>query len=446
MTNCRRPFGAIQRVHPASSNDARPMPRYTGRTTGPVNNRSEEGTRVKTVLVVGGGLSGAHTCEQLRTHGFEGTIIMIGDEPHPPYDRPPLSKDVLTAGRDRPELPIEWDRLAVDRRLGVAATDLTFAGDRWVVTTTSGDVHAECIVIATGARPRGLVGTATLGANIVTLRTWNDAVNLRANLCPPARVVMIGAGWIGAEVASSAVEMGCEVTVVEAERTPLSKALGTDVGARIAAWYSEAGAHLIVGERVTEVSGENVTLAGGETIGADVVVVGVGVIPNTEWLGGSGIQLDAQGGVVVNENLQTGATGVYAVGDCASYASTRYGTRLRPEHWTNAQQGGAAVAAHIVGREPGYDPVPYFWSRQFGRMVQYCGHHTVTDELMYRGDPTGPKWAACWVSDGYLNALLTVNKPGECLVARQLLTAYPQVVLQKLKDQDVPIVDALLKS
>jgi NADPH-dependent 2,4-dienoyl-CoA reductase/sulfur reductase-like enzyme len=278
---------------------------------------------------------------------------------------------------------------------------------------------------------------------VCVLRTWEDAVELRSRLKSPSRVVIIGAGWIGAEVASSAAELGCSVTVVEAEQVPLLRVVGSSIGESIRAWYSDAGIRLIVGERFSDLGDRCVTLTNGEVLTADVVVVGIGVVPNTEWLRDAGIALDTSGGVLVDEHLESNLAGVYAVGDCASYRSSRYGISLRPEHWTNAQLAGATVAAHLAGANERYDPVPYFWSKQFGRMVQYCGHHNGGAELVLRGDPTGSKWSAGWVEGGRLTAVFTVNKPGECVVARRLLEAMPVVDIAQLADPDVPLAQTV---
>jgi 3-phenylpropionate/trans-cinnamate dioxygenase ferredoxin reductase component len=391
---------------------------------------------VNSVVVVGGGLAGAHTCEQLRAHGFHGRVALIGAESRPTYDRPPLSKEVLTHDAELPELSIDWDSLDIDRRLGVTATTLRRDGRRWTVGSTEGEISGDSVVIATGARAR----SAGLAGDVRVLRTWEDAVELRSRLKSGSRVVIIGAGWIGAEVASSAVDLGCTVTVVEAEQAPLLRVVGASIGESVRAWYADAGVRLIVGERFSDLGDRQVTLTSGEVLNADVVVVGIGVVPNTEWLSGAGIARDASGGVLVDEHLQSSLADVYAVGDCASYRSMRYGVSLRPEHWTNAQLAGAAVAARLAGIAEEYDPVPYFWSKQFGRMVQYCGHHSDDAELVVRGDPTSTRWSAGWVERGRLTAVLTVNKPGECVVARGLLETMPVVDPALLADPDVPLM------
>jgi NADPH-dependent 2,4-dienoyl-CoA reductase/sulfur reductase-like enzyme len=394
------------------------------------------------VVVVGAGLAGAHACQQLRARGFHGDITLVGDETHLTYDRPPLSKDVLVRAADRRELPIAWDELGIQRRLGESATGLRPDGARWVLEVGSGEAAADRVIIATGARPRTIPGAARHGA-VLCLRTWEDATALRQQMRPGAHVLVVGAGWIGAEVASSAAALGCAVTVVEAGRAPLEAALGPEVGAHFGPWYLSAGVRLLTGTRITGFAPGRVLVDGRQPMAADVVVTGVGVAPNTRWLADSAVGLADDSAVLVDEHLQTTAPGVYAVGDCASYPSRRYGIRLRPEHWTNAQQAGSVVADNMTGEPTRYDPVPYFWSSQFGRMVQYCGHHRPDAELLWRGDPGGDRWAACWLDHGQLTAVLTVGLPRECGIAARMLASRPVVDRRRLADRATPLTECL---
>jgi 3-phenylpropionate/trans-cinnamate dioxygenase ferredoxin reductase component len=391
------------------------------------------------VIVVGGGLAGANVAFRLRELGYRGGIILVGREKHQTYDRPPLSKEVLLSMDEPPGLPFDWDGLDVDLRLGTEAKALRRRGAGWAVETARGEAYADRVVIATGARPRPLpVGDAH--GSVFTLRTVGDALALRVQLRRQADVVVAGAGWIGAEVATSAAALGCRVTVAEAQSAPMARSLGKAVGARMAGWYGEAGVRLVLGAGIVGLLPGTVELASGERLAAGVVVAGVGVLPDTEWLAGT-VDMDAQGSVLVDSHLETSAPGVYAIGDCAAYSSRRYRRRLRPEHWTNAQLAAWAVASTLVNGKEEYDPVPYVWSRQFGRMVQYAGHHEPDDEILWRTGNGGTRWTACWVRAGQLTAVLTVDKPREASDARRLLAAGAAVDVSRLPDPSVRLTD-----
>jgi NADPH-dependent 2,4-dienoyl-CoA reductase/sulfur reductase-like enzyme len=220
----------------------------------------------------------------------------------------------------------------------------------------------------------------------------------------------------------------------------MARSLGKAVGGRMAGWYGEAGVRLVLGAGIVGLLPGTVELASGERLAAGVVVAGVGVLPDTEWLAGT-VDMDAQGSVLVDSHLETSAPGVYAIGDCAAYSSRRYRRRLRPEHWTNAQLAAWAVASTLVNGKEEYDPVPYVWSRQFGRMVQYAGHHEPDDEILWRAENGATRWTACWVRAGQLTAVLTVDKPREASDARRLLAAGAAVDVSRLPDPSVRLTD-----
>ncbi|GHH78026.1 oxidoreductase [Kitasatospora indigofera] len=388
-----------------------------------------------TVVVVGAGLAGARCAGALRAGGLRSRIVLLGDEPHAPYDRPPLSKDVLLGKADATTLDIDWAHLGVDLVTGRRATAL----EPGVLHTDAGELPYGSLVIATGAAPVALPGADR--AHL--LRTVDDALALRALLRPGARIVLVGAGWIGAETATVARALGCEVTVVEAGPTPVPGALPARVGAAMTAWYREAGVDLRCGAVVASVGPHEVLLADGTRLAADEVVVGVGARPATGWLAGSGVALDAAGAVLVDERLRTSLPGVLAAGDCVSYPSARSGTRLSVQHWDHALQSGAAAAASLLGLETPYDPVPYFWSEQFGRMVQYAGRHTDGDDLLWRGAPGDPAWTVLWLRDGRLRALLAVDRPRDLTQGRRLLERGAVLDPARAADQAVPLKAAL---
>lgn len=396
------------------------------------------------IVVVGAGMAGARTVEALRAKGHTGPVTLIGAEEHHPYDRPPLSKNVLTGKVDDSTLAIDWPSLDATLRLGVRATGLRDGA----VDTTDGPVPYDRLVIATGATPIRLPGP---GPQHV-LRTIDDARRLRGLLRPGRRIAVIGAGWIGAEVATAAAAAGARVTVVEAAETPLATALGPDLGALTRPWYAEAGVELLLDTKIAAAADGGLELADGAFLPADEMVTGVGVRPETGWLDGSGMAIDGGplGGVLVDEHLRTSVPGVFAVGDCAAFTSRRYGCRLRVEHWDSALNAPQVAAANALLGEPAggeaYDPVPYFWSEQFGRMVQYAGHHDTGDTPVWRGDPSGDKWSVCWVDGaGRLTAVLAVRRPRDVVQARRAMAAGPAAVDRaRITDPDVPVRDALL--
>src|SRR5215469_4658245 len=290
--------------------------------------------RVGRVVLACAGLAGLLTAAELRAKGYAGVITMIGAEHRPPYDRPPLTKKFMTGELDDTTLRPEAAALGAELRLGEAAAGLR-AG---VLRTGQGEYAFDALVVTTGAAPVRLPGH---GPQRV-LRTLDDAAELRSVLRPGTKLAVVGAGWIGAELATTAALRGCQVTVVEAAPAPLAGALGAEVGARTVPWYAAAGVELRLGQPVESVEPGGLALPGGG------------------WLAGSGVLLE--NGVAVDERLRSSVPGVYAAGDCAAFTSRRYRCRLRVEHWDSAIHAPGVVAANILGGDEVYDPVPYFWS------------------------------------------------------------------------------------
>lgn len=382
-------------------------------------------------VVAGAGLAGLRTVVSLRDRGYSGRVTLLGEERRPPYDRPPLSKKVLTEDAD-PSLKADFGALDVDFRPGEAVTGLTDG----VIVTNSAEYAYDALVITTGAAPVALPGPGPQRF----LRTYDDALALRALLRPGLRLAIVGAGWIGAELATAAAAAGCAVTVLEAGHAPLAAALGADIGARTAAWYAAAGVCLRTGVRVESVEAGGLALAGGEWLAADEVVTAVGVRPAVGWLAGSGVSVGD--GIVVDSGLRASLPGVFAAGDCASFWSGLFGTRMRVEHWDGALHAPEVAAANVLGGSEEYDPVPYFWSEQFGRMVQYVGHHNPGDRLVLRGDPAGERWAGCWLDGARLMAVLAVGRPRDMLQGRKLIAARALVDPDRVSDPEVAIRDA----
>ncbi|MEU0413272.1 FAD-dependent oxidoreductase [Streptomyces griseorubiginosus] len=398
---------------------------------------TEQTQAQRRVVVVGAGMAGVQTAVALREQGFQGTVTVIGAEPHQPYDRPPLSKAVLLGKAEGSAFDVDFEALGIELLLGREA--LGVRPDAHELDTEAGAVPYDVLVLATGAEPIRLPGTEGV-PGVHLLRTLDDAERLRPVLARQHDLVVVGAGWIGAEFATAAREAGCAVTVVEAADRPLAGALPAEVAAPMASWYADAGADLRTHARVVRVEPGEVVLDDGSRVPAGAVVVGIGARPATAWLAGSGIELGAHGEVVADERLRTSAPDVYAVGDCASFPSGRYGERLMVHHWDNALQGPRTVAAAVLGETSAvYDPVPYFWSEQFGRFVQYAGHHASADTVLWRGEPSGPAWSVCWLRANRLVALLAVGRPRDLAQGRRLIEAGAEMVPELLTDPARPL-------
>ncbi|MER6237901.1 FAD-dependent oxidoreductase [Streptomyces clavifer] len=400
------------------------------------------GERPRRVVVVGAGMAGVQTAVALREQGFAGPVTLIGAEPHQPYDRPPLSKAVLLGKAEDSAFDVDFEALDITLRLGLDVTGLRAAAHE--LDTPEGPVPYDVLVLATGAEPLVLPGSEGV-PGVHLLRTLDDAERLRPVLERQHDVVVVGAGWIGAEFTTAARAAGCAVTVVEAAGRPLAGTLPAEVAAPMAAWYAESGAELLTGARVARVEPGAVHLTDGRAVPAGAVIVGIGARPATGWLAGSGIALGPDGSVTADGSLRTSLPDVYAVGDCASFPSARYGERLLVHHWDNALQGPRAVAAAVADGLPRtYDPVPYFWSEQFGRFVQYAGHHAGADTLLWRGDPAEAAWTVCWLRAGVLVAVLAVGRPRDLAQGRKLVEAGARIDPVRAADPSVPLRSAVL--
>jgi 3-phenylpropionate/trans-cinnamate dioxygenase ferredoxin reductase subunit len=394
-------------------------------------------TGLESIAIVGAGPGGVRVAVELRRLGFAGDVALIGAESEPPYSRPPLSKEVLHSGDPAP-VPVKADLADVELLLGRTATGL----DTWGVCTDRGPVSADAVVIATGATPVRLPGA---GRQRV-LRTYGDALALRGELRPGSRLVIIGASWIGAEVATSALRRGCHVTCLEAGPSPLHVALGPDVGSRTRAWWQ--GVDLRLDTPARSVEDDGVLLADWTLVPADVVLTCVGARPEVDWLARSGLCLD--GGVRVDHRLlaeldddHPWAGRIGAVGDVARWPSRRFGSRIRVEHWDHAAQSGRTLAAALLGdASVVHDPVPFFWSEQFGHRLQYVGHHDTTSAALIRRYDDGA-WGAGWLRpDGSLCAYLTVDRPRDLPAAQSLIASGEPVSAQRLLDPGLALSGA----
>ncbi len=385
------------------------------------------------IVVVGASLAGLWACESLRGGGYTGTISLIGSELHLPYDRPPLSKALLKGDweADRIQLrkPDEIDGLGLDLRLGATATALDAASR--TVTLESGEaISADGVIIATGSAPRPLPNQPDLDG-VTMLRTLDDSLALRRRLADRPRVVVIGAGFIGLEVAATAAQSSCAVTVLEGAPAPLIRGLGSEMGSVVARVHARHGVEVRCDVSVAGIEGvdgrvSGVRMAGGELVPADVVVVGIGVSPTTEWLAGSGLEI--RDGVVCDASLRA-APGIYAAGDCSRWVNNLFGDvgeEMRVEHWSNAAEQGVAAAKNLLADLAGeatepYAPVPFFWSDQFDSRIQFVGRAHGDDEVrVVAGDLDG-NFMAMYGHAGRLRGVLGVNMPKPVMRCRKLL-------------------------
>jgi NADPH-dependent 2,4-dienoyl-CoA reductase/sulfur reductase-like enzyme len=378
------------------------------------------------VVVVGASLAGLRACETLRSEGYRGTITLIGDEDHLPYDRPPLSKKLL-AGEWEPDRivlrkPDAIDELGLDLRLGRRAVCLD-VDSRSVDLADGESVPFDGLVLATGSRTRRLPGQDAV-PEVYELRTLDDSLALRAMIADgTARVVVIGAGFIGLEVAATAHALGCSVTVLEAAEAPLIRGLGVEMGRATTSIHEGIAIRCAVS--VEELRADGVRLGGGEWIPADVVVVGIGVTPATDWLVGSGLEL--RDGVVCDPTLRAGIPGVYAAGDLARWPNELFDEEMRVEHWTNAAEQGAVAARNLLATAAGgapvaYAPVPFFWSDQAPHRIQFLGRGGEDDDVeIVVGSPASSRFLALFGRHGRLRGALGVNAPRLVMPYRTLL-------------------------
>jgi 3-phenylpropionate/trans-cinnamate dioxygenase ferredoxin reductase component len=385
------------------------------------------------VLIVGGGLAAARTSEELRKQGHSGPITMLSAESSLPYDRPPLSKAALLSTYVGAPFRIDYDSLDVAVQLGHKVESVDLAGR--VATGSFGQAAFDRLVIATGASPIRVPGP---GEQLV-LRTLEDAIRLRERLLPAARVVIIGASWIGAEVATAARARGCAVTVIEAGPAPLAQALGQQIGSLTLPWWD--GIDLRLNSKVACVEANEVVLTDGERIPADTIVTGIGVHPEIDWLRGTGLELGR--GVHTDHALRTNIEGVVAVGDAACWLSKRFATQMNTEHWDDASKGAAVAATSVIGGTQStavHDPIPYFWSDQFGHKMQYVGHHDALSRSVVRPSNGALGWTVCWYdTDRRLSAVLSVDRMKESMKARRLIADQATVDVDRLQDSDLEL-------
>jgi 3-phenylpropionate/trans-cinnamate dioxygenase ferredoxin reductase component len=395
-------------------------------------------------VIVGASLAGGVAAATLRQDGFDGDVVLIGAEPQPPYERPPLSKQYL-----RGEAPFEkalvrpagfYDQNRIETRFGTRAGRVDPIR-RVVELDTGGPVHYDTLLIATGVRNRRPAIPGLQLPGVFDLRTVGDADALRSQIVSTRKAVVIGMGFIGSEVAASLRHKGVEVVSIDPAPVPLVRVLGDQVGRVIAAIHHDHGVETIFEDVVTGFDGqgrlERVMTRNGRRIECDFAVVGVGVEPALGFLSGSGVELD--NGILVDEYCRTNIDGIYAAGDVANHFHPVLRQRLRVEHWQNAMQQGAAAARSMLGRGQPYEPVHWFWSDQYDLNLQYAGYHRQAEQIVVRGSLEKRSGLAFYLNQGRIDAVVALNRGKDVRRAMPLIKSREIVDPRQLADEDVDL-------
>jgi 3-phenylpropionate/trans-cinnamate dioxygenase ferredoxin reductase component len=403
-------------------------------------------TSEQTHVIVGASLAGAKAAETLRTEGFDGRIVLIGAEHERPYERPPLSKDYLRgeAGRDKVYVHDEgfYDEQDIDLRLGRTATRLD-TSNRELELDDGERLRYDRLLLTTGAEPRRLNIPGAHLDGVLYLRSVGDSDALRERLNRGGAVVVVGAGWIGAEVAASARQRGLDVTVIEPASVPLERVLGAELGAFYRDIHADHGVKMALRTGVEAFDGETaverVRTSDGRELGCDFVVVGVGVQPRIQLAAQAGLAVD--NGIVVDDRLQTSAPGVFAAGDVANSHHRFYGERIRVEHWANALNQGPAAARSMLGQSAAYERLPYFFSDQYDVGMEYSGFARSWDRVVFRGDPAGREFIAFWLVQDRVLAGMNVNVWEVNDDVQALIRERAVVDDRRLANPDVPLAE-----
>jgi 3-phenylpropionate/trans-cinnamate dioxygenase ferredoxin reductase component len=401
-------------------------------------------TSDQTHVIVGASLAGARAAETLRTEGFDGRVVVIGMEDERPYERPPLSKDYLRGevGREKVYVHPEgfYAENDIELRLGRSAVSLD-TSSRELELDDGERLRYDRLLLATGAEPRRLAIPGADLDGVMYLRSVADSDALRARLDRGGAAVVVGAGWIGAEVAASARQRGLEVTVIDPAVVPLERVLGTEVGAVYHGIHADHGVRMLMGTGVAGFEGdgavERVRTSDGRELECDFVVVGVGVEPRVGLATRAG--LGVANGVLVDEHLRTSAPGAFAAGDIANAYHPFYGERIRVEHWANALNQGPAAACNMLGQSVAYERLPYFFSDQYDVGMEYVGFARDWDRVVLRGDPAAREFIAFWLVDDRVVAGMNVNVWGVTDAIKRLICERARVDAGTLSDLDVPL-------
>ncbi len=402
----------------------------------------------QTFVIVGASLAGAKAAEELRTQGFDGRLVLIGSEPERPYERPPLTKDYLRAESEREKAYVHEPDFYKERDIELM-TDTTATGiDPGASRVTLDDgreLGYDRLLLATGAEPRRIPIAGADLDGVHYLRTLADCDVQRERLDTGGRAVVMGAGWIGSEFAASARQRGLEVTVISPTALPNQRIFGAEIGAFYRDVHAQHGIELALGEGVEAFEGDGavarVRTTGGRLVECDFAVVGIGVSPRVELAREAGLEVD--GGVLVDEKLETSVSNVFAAGDVASSWHPFYGERVRVEHWSNALNQGPAGARAMLGEPTSYDRIPYFFSDQYDVGMEYSGHAPQWDRVVLRGDPATREFIAFWLRDGRVLAGMNVNVWDVTEPIKALVRSGAAIDRRRLADPDTPLDELL---
>src|SRR5436190_12800306 len=398
----------------------------------------------KTFVIVGAGMAGAKAAEALRSEGFEGRVVLLGDESERPYERPPLSKGYLRGEAERDSLFVHpssfYDEQEIELRVATRAQAID-ASARSVVLTDGERLRFDRLLLAPGAEPRRLVIDGSTLAGVHYLREIGDAERLREALATAGRLVVIGGGWIGAEVAASARQLGLEVAIVEPAEVMLERALGHELGAFYGELHREHGVALHLGAMPLRFDGGNrvaaVRLHDGTKLDCDLVLVGIGASPRTELAKSAGLLVE--NGIVATRRLETSVPGVFAAGDVVSAHHPFYNRRVRVEHWANALNQPATAAQAMLGKDGSYDRLPYFFSDQYDVGMEFVGDPAGSDSLVFRGSLEQREFVAFWLAHGRVTAGMNVNVWDVTDQVKALIHSRSIVDPRLLADADTPL-------
>jgi 3-phenylpropionate/trans-cinnamate dioxygenase ferredoxin reductase subunit len=398
----------------------------------------------QTFVIAGASLAGAKAAEQLRERGFDGRVVLVGSEAERPYERPPLSKEYLQGHAEREKVYVHPSDFYEENEIELLTQTTVMAIDPAAQTITlqpGGELHYDKLLVATGAEPRRLsVPGADLG-EIHYLRTVGDSDTLRERLTPGRRVAVVGAGWIGSEVAASARQRGAEATLIDPLALPNERVFGAEIGEFYRDVHARHGVDLALGRGVEAFEGDGavaaVRLSDGRRVECDLAVVGVGVLPRDQLARDAGLNVD--GGIVTDERLQTSAPNVFAAGDVANFWHPFFEARMRIEHWSNALNGGPAAARSMLGDPAPYERIPYFFSDQYEVGMEYSGYAPTWDAVVFRGQRDSGEFIAFWVADGRVVAGMNVNVWDVNPHVQAIIRSRRRIDVAELTDPDTPL-------
>jgi len=405
----------------------------------------------RTFVIVGASLAGARAAQELRERGFDGRVVLVGSESDPPYERPPLSKDYLRGESERAGSRVHdagyYEQHEIELLMGTTVTAIDPAAGR---VTLDGDetLAFDRLLLSTGAEPRRLEVPGAGLEGIHYLRTLADSDAIRGRLDAGGHLAIVGAGWIGSEVAASARQRGLEVTLIDPLSLPNERVFGREIGEFYRDVHASHGVELMLGDGVEAFEGDGsvrrVRTASGRTVDCDCVVVGVGVAPRVELARDAGLEVD--NGIAVDARLRTSAATVFAAGDAANAWHPWYGCRIRVEHWANALNQGPLAARTMLGEDVEYDQIPYFYSDQYDVGMEYSGYAPTWDSVVFRGDRDGGEFIAFWLRDGRVVAGMNVNVWDVTDHVRGLIHSRSPIEVASLTDADTPLEELLASS